>query len=623
MRVLARRIAAASFVALAAGLLILAPEPASAQFGTFDNVPNGGFCARYASGAVQAAKTNGQDNCGFQGPRYGSDWQGHWDWCMNNTVGDVDEEAGKRTRQIKSCSTCRAHAREAVQQVGEFKALACKNTTGNASAFARSEQGHFQRCYAVVFPSEGGADDAGAQATIKHAFDQREQNLRSCRLDVVAENQNNTNPDIIAAIVRSCQAYADGAMAKVNDVCGRQFTPPSDGGRWNRDRRAHLDWCLLGASGRFNKSDTNFNLGSAMQAENQGREQQINACHGGAAFCGGFAKRMSMLTELAEKECPAAIGQNFSRSVADQLSEGSAKPGTGKTQRVVETHDVTTIFKGCMVNRTQRDDAGFKSFVDDNIRKVRQKLEGCGVTLDDSKFQVTEDPSVWKEFQGGGGGIGTAGQPLTYGGTDGSIDSSEGPSLTRPRVPGVPSGEGLSLRGKPAAKPPVATGGRDGSGDPVKPIPPQRGGPTLATPSPKNTPKPTGGSDGCGSAMDRLSGCIPAGAGGGSTLNTNRDPNRPPLAGGGGGRSAPVATPASGTTLNGGPYGSNNGQGLGGGARIDGSAFKPKSGGSIIPPGNELKGGGRVDGGAFNPRSGGSIVPAPAPAPEKWRGNVN
>lgn len=386
-------------------------------------------CDGYAQGAENAARLNVENNCGFTGARWGANREAHANYCRNTPASDVKEESGKRTRQLTSCMTCRAHAKKAMNQLKAAHTLHCfsdnkSNKALNADNFDPNEDGHFKRCYAVVSTAYGD-NHPKALATIKRAENNRHEALKTC----VRQVRHRDNPAEVIwrpGPAEFCHDYAfprkNSPVKSVDEQLNNSCAPPDDGARWSRDRYQHYTTCLLAWKG-----DIKFdNIGQFFEGERQAREDEIRH-RADTTDCDG--------------------------------------PGQTKQPLTVEEPKIT-------------DPEGPKL----DTRRVPPKIT---------------DP--------------------------------EGPSLKTPRGGQV-------------------TGGRDGSGDPGKPIPPQRGGPTLATPSPKNTPKPNGGSNGsgCGSAMDRLSGCIPAGAGGGSTF-TPRDPYRPAAGAGGGGAGggAPAAKPPS------------------------------------------------------------------------------
>jgi hypothetical protein len=84
-----------------------------------------GGCRQYANNALADAQTNNAFGCGFGGPRYTSTEQGHLSWCIGAQQDSVDGESVGRLRDMDLCRTCNEYAGKAVSANQQNIALGC------------------------------------------------------------------------------------------------------------------------------------------------------------------------------------------------------------------------------------------------------------------------------------------------------------------------------------------------------------------------------------------------------------------------------------------------------------------------------------------------------------------
>lgn len=60
-------------------------------------------CAGYANQAVQQQAVNLQNQCGFFGPRWGSDAALHLAWCLGASTGQINGERNARNAMLAGC----------------------------------------------------------------------------------------------------------------------------------------------------------------------------------------------------------------------------------------------------------------------------------------------------------------------------------------------------------------------------------------------------------------------------------------------------------------------------------------------------------------------------------------
>jgi len=60
-------------------------------------------CEQYAQNAVAEHQQNLQNQCGFTGPRWSSDFQGHYGWCLAVSSADAQRETAERNNELMRC----------------------------------------------------------------------------------------------------------------------------------------------------------------------------------------------------------------------------------------------------------------------------------------------------------------------------------------------------------------------------------------------------------------------------------------------------------------------------------------------------------------------------------------
>jgi len=61
-------------------------------------------CAAYANQAVIQQGTNLQNNCGYTGARWGSNFGAHLAWCLNAPSSAINAERNARTNMLAACT---------------------------------------------------------------------------------------------------------------------------------------------------------------------------------------------------------------------------------------------------------------------------------------------------------------------------------------------------------------------------------------------------------------------------------------------------------------------------------------------------------------------------------------
>jgi hypothetical protein len=103
---------------------------------------NAQFCNAYAKSAFKAAKQNNTFNCGFQGPRWVLDLNGHRFWCSIASEAQANAETSARQAEMSGC-VCNWYADTAFAQVKEAKQ---RNCGFNGLRWIDSREGHRNWC---------------------------------------------------------------------------------------------------------------------------------------------------------------------------------------------------------------------------------------------------------------------------------------------------------------------------------------------------------------------------------------------------------------------------------------------------------------------------------------------
>ena len=132
--------------------------PAEAIAGSED------FCDEYASQAVASAAQNKHKQCGFGGPRWGFDYNTHYDWCLQVPEGAALAERQSRQNELQACFQsggggggpnkakvffCKEYANQAILAASQNQALQCGY---EGSRWGLSYKVHFGWCMQVPKP---------------------------------------------------------------------------------------------------------------------------------------------------------------------------------------------------------------------------------------------------------------------------------------------------------------------------------------------------------------------------------------------------------------------------------------------------------------------------------------
>lgn len=245
-----------------------------------------GFCDSYADDAVSAAAANTSNACGRSGPRYSTDRNVHYWWCMGSRTSSVMAEDTNRGAEMDKCNYCRGYADKVPAKVREARLYSCQVT---GPKWSSDPQDHFRWC----FDSKDSLDVAASEE-------------RDRDVEVALCKDRYTTAQLAA-----CEAYADKAVeqAKSNArlKCG------NTGPQWSQDRDAHFAFCT-------STTRTNPNgVGDVTASEQGARDKRNN-------FCAlATVRRKNLETTTTTKQLRSGAS---GKSRASTTAIGAAKPTT-------------------------------------------------------------------------------------------------------------------------------------------------------------------------------------------------------------------------------------------------------------------------------------------------------
>jgi hypothetical protein len=299
---------------LAAAVVLLLAGEADAQFGASvggdaDAGHAQGECERYAAEALAAAKRAKELNCGFPaGVRYSTNESeggvgiDHLTFCQSHTRDEVQEEKGKRARQMNNCAFCRQATTDIVNDAQEARHLSCGFGGGR---WREDSENLFGECFASR-QNAFGDDLAKVTNFVNGERQARRASLFECRQQL-GEDQ-----------IAKCNAYADGVLKQVgfNRMmrCGDTPASASTNSRWSADREFHFRWCT--ANSRGNPGE----ITKLMQGEEAARDNVNRLCKERMstdpllAACEGFAKKaVAQANHNADQKC-GGTGTRWSKN---------------------------------------------------------------------------------------------------------------------------------------------------------------------------------------------------------------------------------------------------------------------------------------------------------------------
>ena len=147
----------------------LGPTPASVQ------AVKGQVCGNYANAAIAAVQQEQQLGCGYNGGRWSTDYQAHYNACMGFDQGTIDNETNGRNQDLAACkakqntaaSACQNYANAAINALHEEQQLGCGFSGPRWSA---DYQAHYNACIGFN------------QATRDNETNGRSQDIAACKV---------------------------------------------------------------------------------------------------------------------------------------------------------------------------------------------------------------------------------------------------------------------------------------------------------------------------------------------------------------------------------------------------------------------------------------------------------
>ena len=253
------------------------------------------LCKKYASKAVEQNNIALQKQCGYTGPRWSSNYNGHYNWCMHgNNLKFTKQGTIDRDNDLKKCKRpivgvianpaatapsiipgaliankkqlCSDYANTAIKQ----NKRAIKNRCGfNGPRWSSNFNGHYKWCMRgnnLKFTKQATAD--------------RKNDIKTCKQFIVGNVLPMPMPNMTKLAL--CDGYAKTAVKQSKQAaklkCGFWGT------KWNSSHKVHYDWCLAGNNSiksRQHTQDRNRDLKQCgKDAKKEDKEKLITAIGG-------------------------------------------------------------------------------------------------------------------------------------------------------------------------------------------------------------------------------------------------------------------------------------------------------------------------------------------------------
>jgi hypothetical protein len=274
-----------------------------------------GLCDAYAEDALSAAASNISNACGRGGPRYSTDRNVHYWWCMGSRASSVSAEDTNRGAEMDKCSYCRSYSSKAAEKLREARLYSCDLT---GPRWASDPEDHFRWCF-------GSADSLGGAAA-------SEASARD--VDVALCKDRYTTAQLAA-----CEAYADKAVEQAKG--NAKLKCANTGPQWSQDRDAHFSFCT-------STTRTNPNgVGAVIASQQADRDSRNKSCAMAAL------RRKDLPTTATTKQLSGPSGKSGASaatakpaapaagsSAIDRLS-GDSRPASASGQPASKVQDAS------------------------------------------------------------------------------------------------------------------------------------------------------------------------------------------------------------------------------------------------------------------------------------------
>jgi hypothetical protein len=204
-------------------------------------------CQRYAQRAVQQANENRQKGCQQQGNAWGTDYNGHYNWCRGVRVSTANGEIKARDGALNRCLECGNHMRRTNDQIKQATQNGCIGDLGAGNPYRwGTGRGHYDWCMTVKKSTSDGELRA------------RDEGLNKCNF--CNDYRRKTEDQVNSAKQHGC----------IDDLRGRSA---DNRNRWGDNFDGHFQFCMREDPGFLNRE-----LGA--------RAGELNHC----AFCTGYQK---------------------------------------------------------------------------------------------------------------------------------------------------------------------------------------------------------------------------------------------------------------------------------------------------------------------------------------------
>ena len=232
----------------------------------FSNAPelaNRGECQSYARSAVRTAQRAQNLMCPLTGPRYGTDENAHYFWCMGVEPETSRAEWTARNRQLETCGnyfiTAYTYGEYAAEAIRDNKLYNCGYTGPRWEG--SSEKHRTDYLHIKIVQTDTGNHSSWPDPE----HDARLAMIRQCKAKYSEKK------------IQFCNLYATEAVESLNKFKQMKCVGSQNESRlWPSDYDTHFSWCI-GLSKGVGRTASKASI-ERVNAETQKHRDALNAC---------------------------------------------------------------------------------------------------------------------------------------------------------------------------------------------------------------------------------------------------------------------------------------------------------------------------------------------------------
>ena len=150
-------------------------------------------------------------SCGFTGPRWTSDSNAHYQWCLGATIQQLNAESDAREYGLHHCALCKDYADQELKQAATARDLHCKVT---GARWKRDSAGDYQWCMSQASDPEAAETyEDNSQNAVNADLATGQKQIDACKVNRIKERMTSHKPDYNAVKRPAGAGKADLGLA--------------------------------------------------------------------------------------------------------------------------------------------------------------------------------------------------------------------------------------------------------------------------------------------------------------------------------------------------------------------------------------------------------------------------